>query len=125
MTDALERPLPASDDPWSVLRSATRARVALGRAGDALPTARELEFRAAHEAVAGRRLDHRGRLVRVAHDEAAARRARAAGASAVSSRTRPASSSRSIRASHASNSGAGRSPSTERVVSTSEKASDW
>src|SRR3954453_7680222 len=37
-------------DPWSVLRDATRARVALGRAGDALPTARELEFRAAHAA---------------------------------------------------------------------------
>jgi ethanolamine ammonia-lyase small subunit len=50
LTDALDRPLPASDDPWSVLRSATRARVALGRAGDALPTARELEFRAAHAA---------------------------------------------------------------------------
>ena len=50
MTDALDRPLPASDDPWAVLRSATRARVALGRAGDALPTARELEFRAAHAA---------------------------------------------------------------------------
>jgi ethanolamine ammonia-lyase small subunit len=40
---------PASGvDPWSVLRDATRARVALGRAGDGLPTARELEFRAAH-----------------------------------------------------------------------------
>jgi ethanolamine ammonia-lyase small subunit len=38
------------DDPWAVLRSATRARVALGRAGDALPTSRELEFRAAHAA---------------------------------------------------------------------------
>ena len=37
-------------DPWSQLRSATRARVALGRAGDGLPTARELEFRAAHAA---------------------------------------------------------------------------
>ncbi|MGY2079278.1 ethanolamine ammonia-lyase subunit EutC [Modestobacter sp. SYSU DS0657] len=37
-------------DPWGVLRNATRARVALGRAGDALPTARELEFRAAHAA---------------------------------------------------------------------------
>ncbi|MGY1764444.1 ethanolamine ammonia-lyase subunit EutC [Geodermatophilus sp. SYSU D00779] len=50
MTDALDRPLPASDDPWAVLRAATRARVALGRAGDALPTTRELEFRAAHAA---------------------------------------------------------------------------
>jgi ethanolamine ammonia-lyase small subunit len=37
-------------DPWDALRAATRARVALGRAGDALPTARELEFRAAHAA---------------------------------------------------------------------------
>jgi ethanolamine ammonia-lyase small subunit len=35
-------------DPWAVLRGATRARVALGRAGDGLPTSRELEFRAAH-----------------------------------------------------------------------------
>ncbi|WP_409330824.1 ethanolamine ammonia-lyase subunit EutC [Trujillonella humicola] len=32
------------------MRSLTRARVALGRAGDGLPTARELEFRAAHAA---------------------------------------------------------------------------
>jgi len=39
-----------STDPWAVLRGATRARVALGRAGDGLPTARELEFRAAHAA---------------------------------------------------------------------------
>jgi ethanolamine ammonia-lyase small subunit len=38
------------NDPWAVLRRATRARVALGRAGDGLPTARELEFRAAHAA---------------------------------------------------------------------------
>jgi ethanolamine ammonia-lyase small subunit len=38
----------AGNDPWAVLRGATRARVALGRAGDGLPTARELEFRAAH-----------------------------------------------------------------------------
>jgi ethanolamine ammonia-lyase small subunit len=37
-------------DPWAALRAATRARVALGRAGDALPTFRELEFRAAHAA---------------------------------------------------------------------------
>ena len=41
--------LPATD-PWAALRNATRARVALGRAGDALPTSRELEFRAAHAA---------------------------------------------------------------------------
>ena len=39
-----------ADDPWQVLRGATRARVALGRAGDGLPTARWLEFRAAHAA---------------------------------------------------------------------------
>lgn len=37
-------------DPWQALRGATRARVALGRAGDGLPTARWLEFRAAHAA---------------------------------------------------------------------------
>ncbi|GAB3316753.1 ethanolamine ammonia-lyase subunit EutC [Geodermatophilus aquaeductus] len=49
--DAAEMAISAAgDDPWAVLRSATRARVALGRAGDALPTARELEFRAAHAA---------------------------------------------------------------------------
>jgi ethanolamine ammonia-lyase small subunit len=35
-------------DPWALLRAATPSRVALGRAGDGLPTARELEFRAAH-----------------------------------------------------------------------------
>jgi ethanolamine ammonia-lyase small subunit len=50
MSSALDQPLPANDDPWAVLRGATRARVALGRAGDALPTARELEFRVAHAA---------------------------------------------------------------------------
>jgi ethanolamine ammonia-lyase small subunit len=50
MSSALDQPLPAADDPWAVLRAATRARVALGRAGDALPTVRELEFRAAHAA---------------------------------------------------------------------------
>ncbi|GAA3234958.1 ethanolamine ammonia-lyase subunit EutC [Pseudonocardia petroleophila] len=37
-------------DPLDALRAATRARVALGRAGDALPTARLLELRAAHAA---------------------------------------------------------------------------
>jgi ethanolamine ammonia-lyase small subunit len=40
--------VPAAD-PWAVLRAATRARVALDRAGDGLPTSRELELRAAHE----------------------------------------------------------------------------
>jgi ethanolamine ammonia-lyase small subunit len=38
----------STPDAWDALRAATRARVALGRAGDALPTSRELEFRAAH-----------------------------------------------------------------------------
>ncbi|MBC3189657.1 ethanolamine ammonia-lyase subunit EutC [Pseudonocardia sp. C8] len=38
------------NDPLEVLRASTRARVALGRAGDALPTARLLELRAAHAA---------------------------------------------------------------------------
>lgn len=37
-------------DPLDRLRDATRARVALGRAGDALPTSRLLELRAAHAA---------------------------------------------------------------------------
>lgn len=37
-------------DPLDVLRASTRARVALGRAGDALPTGRLLELRAAHAA---------------------------------------------------------------------------
>lgn len=37
-------------DPLDILRSSTRARVALGRAGDALPTRRLLELRAAHAA---------------------------------------------------------------------------
>jgi len=41
-------PSTVGPDPWQVLRGATRARVALGRAGDGLPTARWLEFRAAH-----------------------------------------------------------------------------
>ena len=46
----MTEPVPVGDDPWQVLRGATRARVALGRAGDGLPTARWLEFRAAHAA---------------------------------------------------------------------------
>ncbi|MEU4340608.1 ethanolamine ammonia-lyase subunit EutC [Nocardia sp. NPDC023852] len=35
---------------WQELRRDTQARIGLGRAGDALPTARVLEFRAAHSA---------------------------------------------------------------------------
>lgn len=37
-------------DPMALLRAATRARVALGRAGDGLPTSRLLELSAAHAA---------------------------------------------------------------------------
>lgn len=37
-------------DLWSSLRTTTQARIGLGRAGDALPTRRVLEFQAAHAA---------------------------------------------------------------------------
>ena len=39
---------PAPTDPWAALRAATRARVGLGRAGDALPTGALLDLQAAH-----------------------------------------------------------------------------
>ena len=35
-------------DPWARFRLATRARIGLGRSGDALPTAALLEFQQAH-----------------------------------------------------------------------------
>lgn len=38
----------STGDFWGPLRAATRARIGLGRAGDGVPTARILEFRAAH-----------------------------------------------------------------------------
>ncbi|WP_433203841.1 ethanolamine ammonia-lyase subunit EutC [Nocardia sp. CA-107356] len=41
---------PAVQGFWAELRRTTQARIGLGRTGDALPTARVLEFRAAHAA---------------------------------------------------------------------------
>lgn len=38
------------EDPWALLRAATRARIGLGRAGDAIPLAPVLAFAAAHAA---------------------------------------------------------------------------
>ena len=37
-------------DPWSALRGATRARIGLGRSGDAIPLRHVLEFQRAHAA---------------------------------------------------------------------------
>lgn len=48
--DAVPAAVPDDADPLRMLRAATSARVGLGRAGDALPTARLLELRAAHAA---------------------------------------------------------------------------
>ncbi|WP_344201844.1 ethanolamine ammonia-lyase light chain EutC, partial [Aeromicrobium alkaliterrae] len=39
-----------AEDSWTALRSTTQARIGLGRAGNALPTTRVLEFAAAHAA---------------------------------------------------------------------------
>ena len=45
-----QRPEPRITDFWEDLRLSTQARIGLGRAGDALPTHRVLEFRSAHAA---------------------------------------------------------------------------
>ncbi|MDE8349121.1 MAG: ethanolamine ammonia-lyase subunit EutC [Acidocella sp.] len=41
-------PLPPEPDPWSQLRATTRARIGLGRVGDAMPIKDVLEFQLAH-----------------------------------------------------------------------------
>ncbi|NNH71146.1 ethanolamine ammonia-lyase subunit EutC [Nocardia uniformis] len=50
MTRAERLESAAAEGFWTELRRTTQARIGLGRAGDALPTGRVLEFRAAHAA---------------------------------------------------------------------------
>ncbi|MEO9328933.1 ethanolamine ammonia-lyase subunit EutC [Gordonia aurantiaca] len=47
MNDPARQPV---EDHWAELRSATRARIGLGRVGNSLPSRRVLEFKAAHSA---------------------------------------------------------------------------
>ncbi len=50
--DLTARPAPPDDatprDPWTILRRATKARIGLGRAGNAIPMDEVLRFQAAH-----------------------------------------------------------------------------
>jgi len=50
MQDDAPRPVPVTPSPWAEWRAATPARIALGRAGDALPTEELLRFGWAHAA---------------------------------------------------------------------------
>jgi len=46
----MARNTPVTNDPWNQLRSATPARIALGRSGGGLPTDEWLQFKSAHAA---------------------------------------------------------------------------
>ena len=51
MSDDRDRPLiedATPRDPWTILRRATRARIGLGRSGNAIPMDEVLRFQAAH-----------------------------------------------------------------------------
>lgn len=46
--DDAQRSAPSTPDMWATLRQATKARIGLGRAGNAIPLAEVLKFQAAH-----------------------------------------------------------------------------